>query len=115
MVSGFLLKDARIRWWNRLGVKLAAAITLISVITLGVLLVVMIRSQRRHLLAQSLSSAVFVSDTINHSIQHDMLRDQREDAYRILDDIARQEHIERLRIFEGTGRIRYSTDPSHRG
>lgn len=91
--------------------KLAAAITLISVVTLSVFLVVMLRSQRRHLLAQSLASAAFVSDTINRSIQHDMLRDQREDAYQILDEIARQEHIERLRIFDGAGRVRYSTNP----
>ena len=95
--------------------KLAAAITLISVVTLGVFLVAMLRSQRRHLLAQSLASAAFVSDTISRSIQHDMLHDRREDAYRILDEIARQEHVERLRIFDGAGRIRYSTDPREVG
>jgi two-component system, NtrC family, sensor kinase len=104
-----------IRWWNRLGVKLAVAITVISVITLAVVLVVMLRSQRRQLLAQSLAGAAFVSETINRSIQHDMLRDRRADAYRILDEIARHEHIERLRIFDGAGRISYSTDPTEVG
>jgi two-component system NtrC family sensor kinase len=106
---GSILDTPHIRWRNRLGVKLAAAITLVSVATLSILFVVMVRSQRRHLLAQSLASASFVSDTINRSIQHDMLHDRREDAYQILDEIARQEHIERLRIFDGSGRIRYST------
>jgi two-component system, NtrC family, sensor kinase len=85
------------------------------VATLGVSGVATLRSQRRHLLAQSQASAAFVSDTINRSIQHDMLRDQREDAYQILGEIARQEHIERLRISDGAGRIRYSIDPREIG
>jgi two-component system, NtrC family, sensor kinase len=96
-------------------VKLAAAITLISVATLGVFVVVTLRSQRRYLHAQSQASATFVTDTINRSIQHDMLRDQREDAYQILGEIARQEHIKRLRIFDGAGRVRYSTDAAEIG
>ena len=40
----------RMRWWNRLGVKLAAAITLCSILTMALLLVLLLRSQRRHLL-----------------------------------------------------------------
>jgi two-component system, NtrC family, sensor kinase len=104
-----------IHWWHRLGVKLAAVITLVSVVTMTGFLALMLTSQRRHLMAQALGSAAFVSDTISRSIQHDMLRDQREDAYQILTEIARHQHIERLRIFDAAGRIRYSTISSEVG
>jgi two-component system, NtrC family, sensor kinase len=110
MEAGLMYRH--VRWWHRLSVKLAAVLTLVSVATMAGFLALMLASQRRHLMAEALGSAAFVSDTITRSIQHDMLRDQREDAYQILGEIARNQHIERLRIFDAAGRIRYSTDPA---
>lgn len=102
-------------WWNRLGVKLAAAISLISIATLSGFLFFMIQSQRRHLVRQALHTAAVVSDTISSSIHHDMLMDQREEAYRVMDAIGRQEPIDRLRVIDGIGRIRYSRDRAEVG
>ena len=79
----------RIPWWNRLGVKLAVAITLVSVLTFGVFLVLVLRSQRRHLLEQARRTAAVVSDTINASIHYDMLHDRRQEAFLIMSAIAR--------------------------
>jgi two-component system NtrC family sensor kinase len=56
-----------------------------------------------------------VSDTISSSIQHDMMLDRRENAYQIMSSIGAQAHVERLRMFDAAGRIRFSTDPSEVG
>jgi two-component system NtrC family sensor kinase len=98
-----------IPWWNRLGVKLAAAITLCSVLTLGLLLALVLESQRRHLLEQAQRSAAVVSDTITSSIELDMLHDRREAAYQIMAVVGGQPHIEHLRLFDAAGRVRFST------
>lgn len=102
-------------WWNRLGVKLAAAITLICAATLGGFVVFTIQTQRRHMIRQALHTATIVSDTISSSIHHDMLIDQREEAYRIMDAIGRQDQIDRLRVIDAVGRIRYSRDHAEIG
>ena len=104
-----------IAWWNRLGVRLAAAIALVSVITLSVFLLLVLRSQTDHLMDQARRSAAIVNDTISSSIDHDMLQDRREDAYQIMAAIAEQDQVERLRLFDAAGRIRYSKDPAEIG
>ena len=82
------MQTLNIPWWNRLGVRLAAAIALVSVITLSVFLLLVLRSQTRHLMDQARRSAAIVNDTISSSIEHDMLQDRREDAYEIMGAIA---------------------------
>ena len=105
----------QIPWWNRLGVRLAAAIAAVSVITLSVFLLLVLRSQNGHLMDQARRSAAIVNDTITSSIEHDMLQDRREDAYQIMAGIARQDQVERLRLFDAVGRIRYSKNSAEIG
>ncbi len=104
-----------IPWWNRLGVRLAVSIALVSIITLSVFLFLVLRSQTAHLMDQARRSAANVNDTITSSIEHDMLHDRREDAYQIMGRIAQQDQVERLRLFDAVGRIRYSKDNSEIG
>ena len=104
-----------IAWWNRLGVRLAVAIALVSVITLSVFLLLVLSSQTRSLMDQARRSAAIVNDTITSSIEHDMLQDRREDAYKIMGAIAQQDQVERLRLFDAVGRIRYSKEASEIG
>lgn len=104
-----------IPWWNRLGVRLAVVIALVSVLTLSVFLLLVLRSQTRSLMGQARRSAAIVNDTITSSIEHDMLQDRREDAYKIMGAIAQQDQVERLRLFDAVGRIRYSKDASEIG
>ncbi|HVL69307.1 MAG TPA: ATP-binding protein [Vicinamibacterales bacterium] len=99
-----------IPWWRRLGVRLAAAITLCSVLTLTLFLALVLRSQRRHLLDQAQRGAAVVSDTITSSIELDMLHDRREAAYQIMAVIGGQPHVEHLRLLDAGGRVRFSTD-----
>ncbi len=104
-----------IPWWTRLGVRLAVSIALVSIITLSVFLFLVLRSQTAHLMDQARRSAAIVNDTITSSIEHDMLHDRREDAYKIMGKIAQQDQVERLRLFDAVGRIRYSKDDSEIG
>lgn len=106
---------AHIAWWSRLGVKLAAAITLCSVLTLAVLLVLVLRSQQRHLLEQAQRSALVVSDTVTSSIATDMLHDRREAAYHVMSIIGGQPHMTHLRLLDAGGRVRFSTVESEVG
>jgi two-component system NtrC family sensor kinase len=107
--------DLHLPWWNRLGVRLAAVIGCVSIATITVLLALTLRSQERHLLAQALQSAAIVSDTISSSIQFDMLHDRRAEAYEIMGTVAGQPQVERLRIMDAAGRIRYSMDGAEIG
>ena len=109
------MESLNVRLWNRLGIKLAAAITLVSVVTLGLFLTMTLRSQRRHLLEQARHAAATVSDTVTNSLEHDMLQDRRDDAYRIMSAISQQEHIARLRVFDRNGEVRWSKDASEIG
>jgi len=96
-------------------VRLALAITLISVMTFSIFLMLVLRSQRRHLLEQARHTAAAVSDTVHSSIHYDMLHDRREEAYLIMSAIGAQSQVEHLRIFDTTGRIRFSTDAEEVG
>ena len=97
------------RRWNRLGAKVASAITLVSVLTLGAFLGVVLDTQRRHLVGQAVRNGAMLSDTIISSITNDMLHDRREEAYRVMDTIVRDEQVSTLRVLDGHGGIRYST------
>ena len=98
-----------LRRWNRLGAKVAAAITLVSVVTLGAFLGVVLDTQRRHLVGQEVRSGAMLSDTIISSITNDMMHDRRDEAYRVMDTIVRDEQVHQLRVLDGHGSIRYST------
>jgi two-component system NtrC family sensor kinase len=91
-------------------VRLALAITLSSVLTFSIFLLLVLHSQRRHLLEQARHTAAVVSDTINSSIHYDMLHDRRDEAYLIMSAIGAQSQVEHLRVFDAGGRIRFSTD-----
>lgn len=104
-----------IPWWSRLGVKLATAIAAISVLTLGSFLVLILGAQREHLIDQARHSATVVSDTINGSIEYEMLADRRQQAYQILGAVARQDNVHQLRLYDRQGRVQYSKQPGEIG
>ena len=56
-----------------------------------------------------------MSETVSASIRHAMLKDERGDAYAIIDNIGRQAQIAHVRIFNKEGRITFSTVPGERG
>jgi two-component system NtrC family sensor kinase len=106
----------RLRRWERLTHRLS---TKLIVLLLGAMMVIFallgylnIRLHRSHLEAAALISAERVSDVIKRSTTYSMMRNDREGLYHIMQTIADEPGMVRVRIFDQEGRIRYSTDPN---
>jgi len=87
------------------------------VLLLGSLLVIFallgylnIRLHRKHLENATLQSAERVSDLIKRSTSYYMLRNDRDGLYHMMETIASEPGIERVRVFDQQGKISYSTD-----
>jgi two-component system NtrC family sensor kinase len=104
-----------LRWWNRLGARLTAAIVVVTLATMALLAALVLRTQRTHLEREVTESAALLSAAINRAIHLRMLADQREEAYLVMDNIGREEQIDRVRIFNKDGRITFSTERAETG
>jgi two-component system NtrC family sensor kinase len=51
-----------------------------------------------------------LSSTLRSAIHRAMLQDRRADAYVIMEDVARQNGIEKVRMMDASGRVTFSTD-----
>jgi len=101
--------EYHVRWWERLGVRLTAAIAVLALATVAILLGLVVRTQQRHLVDMVVSGADVLAETIRLSTYHDMLADRRADAYQIMETVAQQPGVEVVRIFNKEGRITFST------
>lgn len=69
----------------------------------------------RQLVAQATAESELLSDTVRLALHRAMLQDRRADAYQIMEDVARQPGIDRLRLLDAGGRIAFSTAPGEVG
>jgi len=99
-----------IKWWGRLAVKFSVVTATITVAIIAVLTYVTVESQKRNLEAEVIKGAERFSDTIGSSTRDFMLEDRRDEAYRMMRTIGRQEGVEKVRIFNKEGRVTFSTD-----
>jgi two-component system NtrC family sensor kinase len=74
-----------------------------------------VRLHRRHLEAAALLSAERVSDVLERSTSYYMLRNDREGLYHIIETMADEPGMVRIRIFNQEGRISFSTDGAEVG
>jgi two-component system NtrC family sensor kinase len=103
-----------IPWRDRLSTQLlAVAGVLMLAAVLAFSLAEMLISRQR--LSSVTASTALLSETIEASVRHAMMRDERADAYAIIDNIARQPQISHIRIFNKEGRITFSTVPGEKG
>jgi two-component system NtrC family sensor kinase len=103
-----------IPWRDRISTQLlgvAAALVLAAVVAFAVVEMAIARQR----LASATAATSLVSETVTASIRHAMLKDERGDAYAIIDNIGRQPQIAHVRIFNKEGRITFSTVPGERG
>ena len=100
---------------RRLGMKLGAAVALITLLALSTFSFLTIQQQRRHLVDELVRGAALFSDTIRASTREEMLRGQMETTYRIMEGIANQKPVTKLRIFDRKGRVTFSTQRSETG
>src|SRR4051794_8437517 len=65
---------------------------------------------RRHSEAQVLQTAERITDVIRRSTHYEMLHNDREALYNVIQEIGSEPGIRRIRIFNKEGRIQFSTE-----
>ena len=97
-----------IPWHQRLSTRILAATGLVAFVTMVSIFLAAVAVQQ-HLLGQVIEESDLVTQTIHHSMHRAMLQDRRQDAYAIMEDIARQPGIERIRLTNEKGEVTFST------
>jgi len=91
--------------------RLILALTSIVALVSGVSAFLSARSQQQALLGEMVTAADQLSHGITAATWQAMRADRRDDAYEIMESIARQQGIESIRIFNKEGLVTFSTDP----
>jgi two-component system, NtrC family, sensor kinase len=100
---------------RRLAQKLILSLTIIVVIIAAVSGLITVRNQERQLLDAMILGADQLSHGIASATWNAMLANHRESAYSVMQTIAQQQGIDRVRIYNRDCRIIFSTeDPSRR-
>jgi len=89
--------------------KLVLYLTSIIIVVEGLFAFNEIRSQRRQLLDEMTLSAELVSQTMVNATWNAMLEDRREYAYEMMNNVARQHTVDKVRMSNKAGRITFST------
>lgn len=84
-------------------------LTSIIIIVEGVFAYTDIQAQKRQLLDEMTLSAELASQTMVATMWNAMFEDRREYAYQMMENVARQRTIDRVRMFNKSGRITFST------
>jgi two-component system NtrC family sensor kinase len=111
---------SRIPFHRRLGFKITATAAAAILVPVAIVAAVTIRAQHDELVARAQGSAAILSETVRSATHDFMLKDQREDAYRIVEivgheSLRKDSSIESVRIFNKTGATVYSTDRAEIG
>jgi two-component system NtrC family sensor kinase len=90
------------------------SLTIIVIIIAAVSGLINVKTEERQLLDAMILGADQLSNSITSATWHAMLANHREDAYQVMQTIARKQGIDRIRIFNRSGRVMYSTNPDDR-
>jgi two-component system NtrC family sensor kinase len=96
------------RWFGRLSVQVTAVIIVATAAGAGLSLWFVLRAQSRLLTEQTIGQAAFFSDTLVHSLDRQMLRNERTELVAALSTVAAQPRMTGLRLFDAAGRTAYS-------
>jgi len=98
------------RWRPRLSEKLVILLICAMTLVFGVLGAINISLQRHQLEHNTLTSAETLSNVIKRNATYYMLRNEREALYHLINDVAREPGVSRIRIINPQGRISFSSD-----
>ncbi len=96
-------------------VKFMTVISAVLLITMLISVVVNVRFQRQITRENSLHEADYFSETILRSTYYQMLEDDREMLYQMIDEVGAMPGIRRIRLFNKEGVINFSTDKQEVG
>lgn len=108
--TGTSVKVYPLSWAHRLSTKLIVLLLSTMVVIFALLGYLNIRLHRQHLEAAALTSAERISDVIRRNATYYMLRNDREGLYHLMETMADEPGVAKVRIFDQQGRISYSTD-----
>jgi two-component system NtrC family sensor kinase len=103
-----------IPWRDRLSTQLLAVAGALVIAAIAAFAFVEMAIARQRLAGVN-ASTTLLSETISASVRHAMMRDERGEAYAIIDNIGRQAQIAHIRIINKEGRITFSTVPGEKG
>ena len=111
---------SRIPFYRRLGFKITVTAAATILVPVAFVAALTIRGQHDELVARAEAGAAILSETVRSATHDFMLKDQREDAYRIVEivgheSLRRDSAIESVRIFNKQGTTVHSTDRAEIG
>jgi PAS domain S-box-containing protein len=93
-----------------LGPKLVVYLCLSMIAIFSLIGVVNLNMHKRHMMMGVYQNAAQVSDIIKYSTNYSMMTNERDSIYRIINCIAREPGIQKIRIYNKEGQITFSTD-----
>lgn len=96
---------------KRLSQQIIIYLTIIVMVVSGVSGYVSLKNQEREILQAMMNGADELSRGITSATWHAMLADDRNSAYEVMQTIATNQGISRIRIFNKEGRVMFSTRP----
>jgi two-component system, NtrC family, sensor kinase len=99
----------------RIGTLAILGVAAVTAAVIGVMSVIILRAHQGASIAQLTRSADQLSETIASSTYYDMLENRRDAVHREITTIGRQQGIERVRLFNGTGTVMFSSDETEIG
>jgi len=96
---------------KRLARKLVLSLTLIVIVIGAISGLITVKTEEQHLLGAMITGADQLSKSITSAAWHAMLADHREAAYEVMQTIALKQGIDRIRMYNRTGRLMFSTRP----
>jgi two-component system NtrC family sensor kinase len=100
---------------TRIGTKFIFGVCCVTVLTIGLMALVILPQHRAELVSQLIHSADRISETIKNSARDAMLQNRRDQLRRQIEAVGRQEGIRRVRLFNKEGTVMLSSDPSEVG
>ena len=100
---------------RRLAQKLVLSLTLIVIVISAISGLITVKNEQQHLLNAMVTGADQLSKSITSATWHAMLDDHREAAYEVMQTIGQKQGIDRIRMFNRTGHLMFSTVPEERG
>lgn len=96
---------------NKIGLKLTFGVALTILVAIGIFAFFNIQSEKKSLLSEVERHANQLSEAVKSDTEYDMLHNDRERIHESIHRIGNQDSIDRIRVFNKSGEIIYSSDP----
>jgi len=95
--------------------KLLLFMGIILLLAIGVFAYVSIGIQKKQLMSNVVEEALRLSDIVEKTTQYSMIQNHREGVQRVIETVGSEKSIEKVRVFNGVGKIMVSSDQSEVG